>query len=660
MVQAGYTSTWHYAACGTIMDPLGELTEVRLIPAFPEQPQARVGKSKKKRSHCCGLTNDMKCTLVYDHSTTYEFDVVYSGKGAAREALISTHPLPFLQASRGMLEGIRLAIKVERLPATDWKWPTVGKDEEQVLLSFKSPFLPRLYGSTETSLGGQNVFLLVVQAAYQTVDKYITNLHGVTPTEAKLMYLWKGLSEALVGICDEWLVRDHSHADLHTMNIGFVTSEAAWTEAPRNSKVGVLFIDVAESKRVPSKNSNEASKSRKLWREQFPTFLKSACDALQQAGGFWADPVAAVVRGLLGPLQIILDDEDGGVIGPAIHGLCRFVEQDLLARFAALRQNDTLPSPLTSLKTWLTTCGLDAMKPGCAASCSSKWRPDRAAVPPPACLDKPSRTNQTRQLEEPPKAKRGRTCSPPPPPSRALPEQPATVDDPKPTDETVDAPEWYMPWKEDLVAAVDVCASEQRWQQFRGHHLPTSQSSTRLPFQERYATKNFPRFEPRVSQVASDAVNRLIHSMHRALQYKFELLGIQGNARCRDPLQFASRGQMVGRWIDYLIDACGDPSGIPMALQRYWIHPEAAHQVMMLELEILQLDKNEVHARGLKRGADMPRFTMEPEEQWFVASEAVHAFELSMCSYDELPNSSNELQTYLDGKLAEMHKSRQQ
>ena len=159
----------------------------------------------------------MSCTWVYDGNKQHVFSVEYKGRGAWRDAMLSVEHLPFLKAPRWMPEGYRLAIKVERLPAPDYSWSTASIAEEQVLRTMQSPLLPRYYGSLKTYLDGQAVSVLAMQAAHKTVEDYIASLHGVTPSETNLAYLWKGISETLVGMCDEWLVHGRSHQDLCTL-----------------------------------------------------------------------------------------------------------------------------------------------------------------------------------------------------------------------------------------------------------------------------------------------------------------------------------------------------------------------------------------------------------------------------------------------------------
>ena len=115
---------------------------------------------------------------------------------------------------------------------------------------------------------------------------------------------------------------------------------------------------------------------------------------------------------------------------------------------------------------------------------------------------------------------------------------------------------------------------------------------------------------------------------------------------------------MVGRWITILILACGDPKDLSEALHQHWIHAEAAQQVMMQELEILQLDKQTAKLRGIKMAAPMPRFSMQYDEQLLVVAEAVHAYQLSLFCCHGLAANSTELHLYLDQKVAAMQARR--
>jgi len=416
------------------------------------------------------------------------------------------------------------------------------------------------------------------------------------------------------------------------MSVGFAISEATWKASKKpNQKVGALFIDVAESK------EQMAVRDVQLWKQQYPEFLKSLTDGLKRAGGFWADPMATLTQGMMKVLQVILKSPEAGVTGPAVYNLCMFVQSDVVKRCRALRQDTNMPDPIKSLHAWLDSGVWEKGPSNATPSSSSCGRHRGISIAPPACLD------DTRV------PKRSRTFSPPPPPPRSPMKPPDNHEASLPS-----APEWYKRWHKDVLAASEIVALYQACEEFRGPVGANLDPLDRKSFRRRYAENDYPRFHPRLSQTASDAVNRLIAAFHRALQYKFVELGIAGNRRCECPAVFAARGQMVGRWITYLIETCGDPSTLSEALHQHWIHSEAAQQVVMQELEILQLDKHTADRRGCKQGAVMPKFYMPYDEQLLVAAEAVDAYELSLFCCHGLPANSAELRLYLDQRVAAM------
>jgi hypothetical protein len=161
---------------------------------------------------------------------------------------------------------------------------------------------------------------------------------------------------------------------------------------------------------------------------------------------------------------------------------------------------------------------------------------------------------------------------------------------------------------------------------FRGDFDCRGDMGELMNFQDRERDEQFERFNPRVSQPASDAVNRLIIAFHCALQWYFERSRTMNNQRCQSARTFASRGQMPGRWIRKLIEKSQDPWELPPYCQLYWIHSGAATEVMAEEFDLLLGSKDHAAGSGARGGA-IPRLRVTADEHADIIQETLRALQ---------------------------------
>lgn len=208
-------------------------------------------------------------------------------------------------------------------------------------------------------------------------------------------------------------------------------------------------------------------------------------------------------------------------------------------------------------------------------------------------------------------------------------------------------PDWLKAEREAANQKLAEVAQQQAFGVFRGPVNPLTVGE-RKHFALRKIQNDFPRYKPLVPQASSDAVNRLIIAFHCALKWYFQRSGLMNQAKATDARQFASKGQMPGRWIKSFIHLCGDPIGLRPEGQLFWLHSGAAREVLMAEFDVLlqnELLPNHPEWRWKNantkhiRSGSMPRFAISPSEQLDVVNETLRAFESSMMTDPSLAPS---------------------
>jgi hypothetical protein len=135
------------------------------------------------------------------------------------------------------------------------------------------------------------------------------------------------------------------------------------------------------------------------------------------------------------------------------------------------------------------------------------------------------------------------------------------------------------------------------------------------------------------------------------LQWYFKQRDVDKQAKCRDAKQFASKGQLPGRWIRAFIVSCGDPATLLPKEQIYWIQSTCARKVIAEELTIMTGSEEEAKQKRARAG-HIPRFWLTEEERVDIISETVRAFQCSLVTDVHMLPNSPELALLFDAALA--------